>query len=74
MYFCMAYGWYFTLQYLPACLDEAHGVSKQSFWGAIAKGGPLILGAGGCWLGGWLTDAYVRRIGDRRKQQVTPVG
>jgi nitrate/nitrite transporter NarK len=34
--------------------------------GSLAKGGPLILGALGCWVGGWLTDAYVRRTGDRR--------
>src|SRR5439155_20303952 len=29
MYFCMSYGWYFNLQYLPACLEDAHGVPKE---------------------------------------------
>jgi nitrate/nitrite transporter NarK len=54
------------LQYLPACLEDAFGVEKASFWGAIAKGGPLILGAAGCLIGGWLTDSYLRRTGNRR--------
>jgi MFS family permease len=66
MYFCMSYGWYFNLQYLPACLEDAFGVERESFWGAIAKGGPLILGAAGCLIGGWLTDSYLRRTGNRR--------
>ena len=43
-----------------------HGVAKESAWGSLAKGGPLILGAAGCLLGGWLTDRYIRRTGDRR--------
>ena len=30
------------------------------------KGGPLILGAAGCLLGGWLTDTYIRRTGGRK--------
>lgn len=66
MYFCMSYGWYFNLQYLPACLDDAFGVPKDSFWFSIAKGGPLILGAAGCLVGGWLSDWYIRRTGNRR--------
>lgn len=66
MYFCMSYGWYFNLQYLPACLDDAFGVPKDNFWFSIAKGGPLLLGAAGCLVGGWLSDWYVRRTGNRR--------
>lgn len=66
MYFLMSYGWYFNIYYLPAYLEEMHGVEKTSFWGSVYKGGPLIFGAVGCLLGGWLTDRYVRRTGDRR--------
>lgn len=66
MYFFMSYGWYFNVNYLPAYLEEMHGVEKSSAAGAVFKGGPLILGAIGCLLGGWLTDRYIRRTGDRR--------
>jgi ACS family glucarate transporter-like MFS transporter len=65
MYFCMSYGWYFNLNYLPAYLEEQHGVAKDSWLGSLYKGGPLIFGAAGCLLGGWLTDQYIRRTGSR---------
>jgi MFS family permease len=66
MYFFMSYGWYFNVNYLPSYLQEMHGVDKNSAIGSFYKGGPLILGAVGCLLGGWLTDAYIRRTGNRR--------
>jgi MFS family permease len=66
MYFCMSYGWYFNLNYLPAYLEQQHGVSPRDPIGALYKGGPLIFGAIGCLLGGLLTDGYIRRTGDRR--------
>jgi MFS family permease len=62
----MSYGWYFNVYYLPAYLEEMHGVSKDSVWGSIAKGGPLLLGAAGCLAGGWLTDRHIRRTGNRK--------
>lgn len=84
MYFMMAYGWYFNVNYLPAYLEEMHGLNKGSLLGdafaresrfgtfleevlwALFKGGPLLLGAAGCILGGWLTDWYIRRTGNRK--------
>lgn len=66
MYFLMSYGWYFNGHYLPSYLQEVHGVAKESTWGSLAKGGPLLLGAIGCLLGGWLTDRVIRRTGNRR--------
>lgn len=66
MYFCMSYGWYFNLNYLPAYLEQQHGVSNEDLIGALFKGGPLIFGAAGCLLGGYLTDRYIRGTGDRR--------
>jgi len=66
MYFCMSYAWYFNMFYLPAYLKQQHGVADDDLLGQLYKGGPLILGAGACLLGGYLTDRYVRRTGDRR--------
>ena len=66
MYFLMSYPWYFNVNYLPSYLEEMHEVSPKSGLGAFYKGGPLILGAAGCLLGGWLTDTYIRRTGGRK--------
>lgn len=65
MYFCAAYGWYFNITYLPAFLEQ-QGVAADSVIGAIYKGGPLLVGAPACLLGGWLTDRYIRRTGNRK--------
>ena len=43
-----------------------HGVEKASTLGSLYKGGPLIFGAAGCLIGGWLSDRYIRRTGDRK--------
>jgi hypothetical protein len=61
MYFGITYGWYFNMTYLPACLETRYGVEPTSVVGSILKGGPLWLGAGGCLLGGYLTDGLYRR-------------
>ena len=66
MYFCQAYGWYFSITYLPRFMNLQYGVQPGSLLGAVYKGGPLLLGAVGCLAGGYLTDRYVRRTGDRR--------
>jgi MFS family permease len=84
MYFLMSYGWYFNVNYLPAYIEDIHGVHKADLLGdwarespqlseflgevvwALFKGGPLLLGAVGCILGGWLTDSFIRRTGNRK--------
>ena len=48
MYFLMSYPWYFHVNYLPSYLEEMHAVARDSNLGAVYKGGPLILGAVGC--------------------------
>ena len=68
MYFCLAFGWYFNITYLPDYLTEVYGVSKQSepIRAGLLAGAPLLLGSIGCLVGGLLTDAYVRRTGNRK--------
>jgi MFS transporter, ACS family, glucarate transporter len=61
MYFGITYGWYFNMTYLPACLETRYGVEPTSVVGAIYKGGPLWLGAVGCFVGGYFTDRLLRR-------------
>lgn len=66
MYVCGNYSWYFSMNYLPAFLGEQYGIDKTDELGAIYKGGPLLLGLAGCFVGGWLTDRWIRRTGDRK--------
>jgi MFS family permease len=65
MYFCASYGWYINITYLPDMLDQ-QGVDKESYVGALYKGGPLWVGAISCLVGGWLTDWFIRRTGNRK--------
>jgi MFS family permease len=66
MYFFASYGWYFNITYLPTFLEEQLHVSPESILGAVYKGGPLWLGALACISGGWLTDWFIRRTGNRK--------
>lgn len=67
MYFCMNYGWYFNVTYLPAYLRDRYHVPDASVLGSLYKGAPLWLGAVGCIAGGYGVDALIRRTGDRRR-------
>ncbi len=62
MYFCMAYGWYFYITWLPTYLKE-RGVSM------VYGGMPLFFGAFGCGLGGLLTDYVVKRTGKLKNRR-----
>lgn len=66
MYGAQAYGWYFNITYLPQFLEKQYHLPNTSLLGALYKGGPLWLGAIGCLLGGIITDAIIRRTGNRR--------
>jgi MFS family permease len=67
MYAAQAYGWYFNITYLPQFLESQYGLPNSSMLGALYKGGPLLMGAIGSLLGGVITDAIIRRTGDRRR-------
>jgi ACS family glucarate transporter-like MFS transporter len=66
MYATQAYGWYFNITYLPQFLERQYHLPNTSMLGALYKGGPLWMGAIGCLLGGVITDAVIRRTGNRR--------
>lgn len=66
MYFCAAYGWYFNITMLPRFLETQYAVDPKSGLGAIYKGGPLWMGAMTCLLGGFLSDRFIRRTGNRK--------
>jgi MFS family permease len=69
MYFCAAYGWYFNITWLPKYLATKYGVTQEAhgFWTvSLLCGAPLLLGSLACLFGGLLTDAFIRRTGDRK--------
>jgi MFS transporter, ACS family, glucarate transporter len=66
MYFCGSFGWYFNINYLPTFLEEEFDVRRDELTGSLYKGGPLLMGAVACLAGGWLSDRFIRRTGDRR--------
>lgn len=67
LYFCVNYGWYFHITYLPSFMKLRYSVPDDSVLGAIYKGGPLWVGAFACVAGGFLADWLSRRIGDRQR-------
>jgi MFS family permease len=58
-YFCMSYGWYFYITWLPTYLRDARGVSLEK--GAILAGLPLFFGGIGCFVGGWAAKRLAER-------------
>jgi MFS family permease len=69
MYFCGAYGWYFNITYLPGYLQKELHVTRQSHGLLVVgllSGAPLLLGSLACLVGGLLTDAFIRRTGNRK--------
>jgi len=71
-YFCMAYGWYFYITWLPTYLREARHVELQQ--GALLSGFPTFMGGLGCFAGGWLVQRLTTRWGDVRRARRTVAG
>jgi MFS transporter, ACS family, glucarate transporter len=68
-YFCMSYGWYFYITWLPTYLREARGLAVQE--SAILAGLPLFVGGIGCFVGGWLTKYLAEASGNVRRARRT---
>jgi len=59
-YMCLAYGWWFYINWLPTYLRDARGASFRM--GALLAGLPLLLGGLGCLVSAWLVPRLVRRF------------
>lgn len=72
MYFCAAYGWYFNITYLPDYLKDNFDVTSGEKWSAqfwvrsLMTGMPLLLGSVACLVGGYLSDLFIKRTGNRK--------
>lgn len=69
MYVATNFNWYFLMYYLPDALKGQFPAWNDSAGGkvllAVLAGSPLLVGMFGCYLGGVLSDRYIRRTGDR---------
>jgi nitrate/nitrite transporter NarK len=69
MYFCASYGWYFNITWLPKFLKSYYKVEQETygFWAvSLLAGAPLLFGSLACLVGGLLTDAFIKRTGNRK--------
>lgn len=71
MYFTAIYGWYFYITWLPTYLLTARGFDLKAVGWLAAL--PLLSIAAGVFLGGWLSDVFVRRFGLRVGRRLTGV-
>jgi MFS transporter, ACS family, glucarate transporter len=60
-YMCLAYGWWFYINWLPSYLREARGTTVTV--GALLAGLPLLLGGAGCLVSAALIPQLARRLG-----------
>jgi len=60
-YMCLAYGWWFYVNWLPTYLREARGTSFKM--GAMLAGLPLLLGGLGCMVSAYLIPLLTKRFG-----------
>ena len=60
-YMCLAYGWWFYINWLPSYLRGARGTSVT--FGAVLAGLPLLLGGAGCLLSAAVVPRLSARIG-----------
>ena len=60
-YMCLAYGWWFYINWLPSYLMKARGTTVTM--GALLAGLPLLLGGAGCLLSAAVIPRLARRMG-----------
>jgi MFS family permease len=73
MYWCGAYGWYFNITFLPKYLKEQFKIDPgttpftAAWWSfTLMAGMPLLFGSTACLIGGFLTDQFIKRTGNRK--------
>src|SRR5207249_4824605 len=66
-YFCLSYGWYFYITWLPTYLKEARGLNLAT--GAVLATLPLFLGGCGSFFCGMIYPALNRWTGDVGKSR-----
>lgn len=70
MYVVTNFCWYFLMYNHPSSMQTQYQEWNDTAGGkallAVLSGAPLLVGMFGCYLGGVLSDRYIRRTGDRK--------
>ncbi len=74
-YMCLAYGWWFYINWLPSYLRDARGTGFQlgPFLAAMLAGLPLLLGGFGCMLSAWVIPRLARTMGRMLARRVVAI-
>ena len=70
-YMCLAYGWWFYINWLPTYLHESRGTSLKM--GAILSGLPLLLGGAGCLVSATLIPRLARSLGVASARRIVAI-
>jgi ACS family glucarate transporter-like MFS transporter len=65
-YFCISYGWYFYITWLPTYLQDARHMDLGALR-AVLAGFPLFCGGIGCFFSGMMLPWVTKVLGDPRK-------
>ncbi len=71
MYYCYACGVFFFISWLPKYLQNGRGITENEL--AYSASLPFLLAAFGCWLGGFVSDWLVTKIGINWGRKIVPV-
>jgi MFS transporter, ACS family, glucarate transporter len=70
-YMCLAYGWWFYINWLPTYLREARGTTLKM--GALLAGLPLLLGGAGCLVSAAVIPRLAKTMGVARARRLVAV-
>ncbi|MBS1506196.1 MAG: MFS transporter [Bacteroidetes bacterium] len=71
IYYCYASGVFFFISWLPKYLHSGLGIAEKDLTYSASL--PFVLAAVGCWFGGSISDALVKRIGIDWGRRVVPM-
>lgn len=71
MYYCYACGVFFFISWLPKYLQAGRAITESEL--AYSAALPFLLAAGGCLLGGWLSDRLVTTLGVNWGRKLIPM-
>ncbi len=71
IYYCYASGVFFFISWLPKYLHNGLGISEQNLTYSASL--PFLLAAAGCWFGGSISDALVKKIGVDWGRRIVPM-
>jgi len=71
IYYCYASGVFFFISWLPKYLHNGLGISEQNLTYSASL--PFLLAAAGCWFGGSISDALVKKLGMDWGRRIVPM-